>query len=212
MESITCLFGHLTLNTSHIIKIQANMRRYLVQKKLRKDDIFNLEMTKVLLNSHIQKKKTIDGLNAKLINRKIRNDNFPSEISENIVKYAMFKKYNIMPSWDTKCGDLMILNYKIEVKAFSSIGPSSFGPTEYWDCIYFLDAIDYVKYHFIVYEIKLASISDIWSNIKVNKSETMGDQIKQKRRPRLSFKNIKDQINGYVCVIFDGHIDELTHI
>jgi len=62
-------------------------------------------------------------------------DNFPSHISENIVKFALFKKYNIMPNWDTKTGDLDLFNLKIEVKGFSSTGPSSFGPTEEWDIL-----------------------------------------------------------------------------
>ena len=66
-----------------------------------------------------------NNINKLLLKKKIRNDNFPSE---NIAKYAIYKRYNIMPRWDIDVGDLLVLNKKIEVKGFMSKGYSSFGP------------------------------------------------------------------------------------
>ena len=54
--------------------------------------------------------------------KKRRNENFPSDISENIVKFAIAKKYGVMPCWDTDKGDLIIkkknIFIQIEVKGF----------------------------------------------------------------------------------------------
>ena len=97
--------------------------------------------------------------------KKIRNDNFPSHISENIAKFAFFKKYKIMPTWDCK-GDLVMLDKQIEVKGFMSLYSSSFGPNEPWDYIYFVDAIRTREKIYKVYEIKLSNISETWRNIK----------------------------------------------
>ena len=103
-----------------------------------------------------------------------------------------------MPSWDTDNGDIDVdlinFTYKIEVKGFSSDGPSSFGPKEKWDYLYFLDATNIIENKFIVYEINLSSNSETWKNIKINKNQSFDDQCKQGRRPRISFMEIKKQI------------------
>ena len=148
-----------------------------------------------------------------MVNKKIRRLNFPSEISENIVKFAIFKKYGLMPNWDdTNKGDL-ILNIlsdsiKIEVKAFSSLGPISFGPNEEWDWIYFVDAVNYTTKKFKIYELKLKNNSKEWLNIKINNKETYNDQILQKRRPRLCFDKLLSQLTN-IKVIFNNDIKHL---
>ena len=70
-----------------------------------------------------------------------RHLNFPSEISENLVRIFIKNKSGDDVIWNTKSGDLYNKTKKkiIEVKAFSSSGPTSFGPTEKWDKIYFVD-------------------------------------------------------------------------
>ena len=56
----------------------------------------------------------------------------------------------------------------------------------------------------------LSNKSDIWKNIKVNKNETFQDQCDQKRRPRIKFNNLINQISyKYIKIIFDGNIDDL---
>ena len=108
--------------------------------------------------------------------KNIRNDNFPSHLSENIAKFAIFKKYSTMPWWDTDKGDLIIVNIagggevikRIEVKAFMSDGPSSFGPTETWNWLYFVDAKDTLTGFFKVYEIKCSNTSEEMKNVRIS--------------------------------------------
>ena len=68
-----------------------------------------------------------------------------------------------MPLWDTDKGDLIIKNkyikrvIRIEVKGFTSSGPSSFGPKEQWDILYFVDGKNINKRKIKIYEIKLSN-------------------------------------------------------
>ncbi len=163
------------------------------------------------INSYINTINFEQQLNKQLKNRKIRFSNFPSHISENIVKYVIAKKYKIMPNWDTENGDLIVNTLRIEVKSGLNFenGPSSFGPAEYWDRIYFLDGKDIVLKKFKVYEIKLSNTSEKWKNIKVNKKETFYEQCLQKRRPRIKFKDIQNQLKNDCILIFDGYLNDL---
>ena len=81
-----------------------------------------------------------------------------------------------MPWWDTDKGDLIIVNIagggdvikRIEVKAFMSDGPSSFGPTETWNWLYFVDAKDTLTGFFKVYEIKCSNTSEEMKNVRIS--------------------------------------------
>lgn len=164
-----------------IILVQKIIRGHLVRKNLSNNsDSYTPDILEKALDQHIIYNNGREDINKKLKNKKTRMLNFPSDISENIAKYAIYKKYKVCPKWDTKNGDLIInnkyINKKIEVKAFSSKGPTSFGPTEKWDYIYFVDATKYKKKYFVVYEIKLSNECDIFSNIKLNKTETYKNQ------------------------------------
>ena len=226
------------------------------------------------INEHIRHSKYIKERNTYLGNKhKLwRNDNFPSHISENICKFAIFKKYGIMPTWNTSKGDLQILInntiIQIEVKGFMSDGPSSFGPTENWDVLFFVDCKNFENKEFKVYEINLSNECDIWKNIiikgtnfntdnipdiptdeelnkcaikelkklcksrgiktavkkndiinnlktlepgsKFHKIATYEEQCKEKRRPRISFQNLKKVLpEQNINLIFNGKIEEL---
>ena len=148
--------------------------------------------------------------------KKRRNENFPSDISENIAKFAVFKKYGIMPCWDTKKGDVIIskksLSKQLEIKGFMSSGPSSFGPKEEWDILYFVDARDIYNKIFKVYEVKMTNKDDIFRNIKISKTENYGMIADGGKRPRGCFETIfKPQLGNYCKLIFDGHISELDN-
>lgn len=179
---------------------------------LYKNETFNYNMIYQFLDKYIEYNKFIDNLNSSLIYKKIRHNNFPSEISENIVKYIIYKKYNIMPIWDLLLtGDLIlkfnnkyIQNKKIEIKTFSSIGPISFGPTESWDWIYFVDCTEYNKYIFKIYELKKSNTNTNWLNIYINQQQTFLDQIKQKRRPRIKFNNLYKQLLDIKLIYHDS--------
>ena len=93
-----------------------------------------------------------------------------------------------------------------------SVGPSSFGPTESWDWLYFVDAQDTLTSNFKVYEIKLSNKNEIFRNIKISKTETYGEIADSKRRPRGCFETIfKPQLVNHCKLIFDGHISELNN-
>jgi hypothetical protein len=173
-------------------------------------DKFNYTKIIEMLDSFINYTQILKKLNSDLINKKIRYPNFPSEISENIVKLALFKKYDKTPLWDTKSGDLELDGEKIEVKAFSSNGPASFGPTENWKKIYFINCKDYLNKNFIIHEINLSNSDELFSSIKVNKNQTFKDQCIQGKRPRISFDELYKQIpTEYVSIIFEGNLSEL---
>jgi hypothetical protein len=193
-----------------VIIIQKNIRRFLNNKKLlNKKDNMSIDIVEKLLDNYIETTNLFDSINKNLSKKKIRNPNFPSEISENIVKFAFSKKYKIMPSWDTCNGDLIVFNKKLEVKGFMSSGPSSFGPTEEWDFLYFVDCTKYKNKYFKIYEIKLSNKDKVWNNIKINKNDTYYDQCLQKRRPRISFQLLNEQIKDFCKLIFEGNIKDL---
>lgn len=199
---------------------QSIWRRYNTKCKLSQlNDNITLPILIKLLDKYNQNLKFNYEINKLLSKKKIRNDNFPSHISENIVKFAIYRKYKIMPCWDTDKGDLVInklnLPLRIQVKGFVSCGPSSFGPKQSWDWIYFVDAKDTLNYNFKVYEIKLSNKNHIFRNIKLNKNETYGDicELNQRGKLRGSFYKIfKPQLNNYCNLIFDGNILGLSKL
>jgi len=100
----------------------------------------------------------------------------------------------------------------LEIKAFSSQEPSptSFGPREKWDHLFFVDARDYKNQRFIVYHIPLGSNNPIFTSIKINATETYSEQCLRKIRPRKPFEQIQSLLPNNLCrMIFSGHIDEL---
>tara|TARA_Y100000780_G_scaffold232569_1_gene266686 strand:- start:31835 stop:32374 length:540 start_codon:yes stop_codon:yes gene_type:complete len=163
----------------------------------------------LFLDNFISYCESINKLNKKLAKRKIRNPNFPSEISENIVKYYIQKTEGKKTNWNIKSGDLIVNDQIIEVKAFTSNGPSSFGPSEKWNEIFFVDATNFKTKTFKIYNVKLSNNNEIWGNIKINSKQTYKSQCKEKRRPRIAFRYIKSQISNYVNKIFDGTLDKL---
>lgn len=163
------------------------------------------------LDAYITLCDTIDKLNDQLESKKIRKPNFPSEISENIVKFVYNKNNKNLAKWDVKGGDLITLDgLKIEVKAYSSNGPTSFGPTEKWDILYIVDAKRYLDKRFKVYEINLKSSNIIIQNLKVSKLETYEQQCKSGRRPRINPINLIEQLGNNCNLIFNDTIHSLN--
>jgi hypothetical protein len=141
----------------------------------------------------------------------VRLPSIPEDISENIVKFIIHNKLNDKTSsWDCKKGDLYSEKEgKQECKCFTSDGPLSFTPTSEWDVIYFLDARSWLDDKFKLYKIILKRTSDEWKNIKVNKTQTFGDQCKEKRRPRLIWEALKLQILSHCIIVYEGSFDDI---
>lgn len=196
------------VNTNSVI-IQKNVRGYLCRKSLRSlKDGMTLDNVIKYIEGYNTLLKVRDEVNKNLNIKKIRKINYPSEITENIAKFAIFKKYNIMGNWDIKPGDLIVLMKKMEVKGgFIENGPPTFGPDEKWDWIYFVDCEETHNMKYKVYEIKKSNID--FHNLMVSKGQTFGDQCIQGRRPRLAFRLIKEHFEDNITLIFDGYINEL---
>lgn len=202
----------------YVIRIQSWYRGNSYRRKInRVSDGLSVSIVKEMLinyKTYVDKSSSISA-RCGLRYKNIRGLNFPSEISENLVRFAINKKYRCINCvWDIRKGDLTFslgcITYIIEVKAFSSTGPSSFGPIESWDWIYFIDCRNNHDLLFKIYEIRLANNSKIWKNIKVNKMETYHQQCMEKRRPRICFSSMLKQIPcDKYSVIFDGHISQL---
>jgi hypothetical protein len=142
----------------------------------------------------------------------IRCPNFPESISENIVKLFINNKENIK-CLNSSVGDLeKIIKdkiYRIEVKCFSSTGPTSFGPQESWDEIYFVDSIYFKLNFYKIYRINLKNCDKKFQQIMVNKTETYGQHCLAKRRPRICFDKIKEQLKDDCVLVFEGKYEDL---
>lgn len=137
---------------------------------------------------------------------KFRLPSIPEDISENIIKFMIHKSGDTSSKWSLR-GDLLSdKEGKQECKCFTSLGPSSFTPSSNWDVIYFLDATNWLNDIFILYKVPLKMDSQEWKNIKVSKAQTIDEQCKQGRRPRLSWLNLEPQLHSKYEVIFSGSI------
>lgn len=141
----------------------------------------------------------------------------PSDVSEAIVRFA------IIGLGDKTCrpakrGDLVSdLEGVIQVKCFTSDGPTSFGSDTYWDVIYFLDARDWIESdRFRLYRVGVASVDDRWRDLRFTQTKTFGKMIERSSdeqipvRPRCSFERIHQQLGDETCrLVFDGTLDEI---
>lgn len=144
---------------------------------------------------------SINELNKFKPEKKERKPNFPESISEAICRILFQGKY-------LKGGDMKLKDgRRVEIKAFSSKGPTSFGPTEKWDILLFLDFTK--EPDFKIYKCPLSSESKEWNSIKINKTQTFEYQKRQSRRPRISFKQLQEQVT--FAEIFQGNIMDVLN-
>lgn len=195
-------------------KIQAVFRGFVVRHHLKTThDSYTLEKLKQRVKSYCEYTKFIQELNKSFPSKhkNVRSCNLPEDISENIAKFAIFKKHKRLPTWNCS-GDLELLGNKLEVKGFTSMGPNSFGPGSLFHRLYFVDAIDIHSNFFKVYEITLNSNSPQFLDVRINKTETFGEICKKNQRGKLrgSFYNIfKPQLEENCKLIFAGKIEDL---
>ncbi len=167
-----------------------------------------LEETIILLDEHINHVKWLKSFFQNK-SEKFRVPNFPEYISENIIMHIIESKEHISCTRCVKVGDLLKGDQRIECKTFSSKGPSSFGPKEKWSQLYILDGTDYIKKNFILYRINLSNDDEKFKNVKINKCDTFEKQCCEKRRPRLHFNSLHQQLKDYIDIIFTGNIETL---
>jgi len=140
----------------------------------------------------------------KKLNIQFRLPSIPEDISENMIKFIIHKNGDKTSTWNCK-GDLLSLKEgKQECKCFTYTGPISFTTSSEWNCIYFLDATNWLDNHFILYKFSYSRTSDEWKNIKMNKTQTFEDQALQGRRPRINWNGLLPQIKDKCNKIFEG--------
>lgn len=150
-------------------------------------------------------------------NLPIRQQNPPEDITENIVKFII-QNYE----GDTSCkwakaigknGDLYSDKYNheypIEVKAFTSNGPSQFGPRKKFGVLYFLDMRNWLNNVLVLWRVNLTNDSPEMKNIKMNKKQTLGQQCDEGRRPHICWDSLYPQIVNKSVKIFEGAFDNI---
>jgi hypothetical protein len=172
----------------------------------------SLEMLKELYESHIAYVKKIDDICKKyqFPQSQVRKPNMPEYLTENMIRLIIINYLGDKTCRKGEVGDLYSDIEGIqECKTFSSDGPISFGPTEKWDVIYFFDARDWLKDHFVLYQLKEKNDSPIFQHIKVNKKETFADQCNQQRRPRIGWDSLHPQIEQKIETVFNGNFEAI---
>jgi hypothetical protein len=142
----------------------------------------------------------------------IRGQNPPEDITENMTKEIIrIHEGDSSCLWAkgvNKSGDLISNTFTeenpIEVKAFSSDGPSQFGPDKNFGVLYFLDMRKWLKNQFVLWKVNLSNESPEWKNVKVNKTETMEQQCSQGRRPRIGWVSLYPQIKEHCVKVYEG--------
>jgi len=151
----------------------------------------------------------------KTLNMKIRQPNFPESISEYLIKFYI-EMFENRKCTKATIGDLEIDGNRIEVKCFTSRGPTSFGPSEKWKQLYFMDAtMIYTNGRIKIYKCESSNDSEMWQKVQVNKNENFLDKCKKGHRPRIKFKSLLLQQslqflpNSFLQLVYDGHVDLL---
>lgn len=153
----------------------------------------------------------------------IRLPNVPEDISENIVKFIIRNRLGDETSrWVKNCkdkdatkGDLISRKEgRQECKCFTSSGPSSFGPDEPWDVIYFLDMRGWLEDHLILYRVPLKNTDPLWQGLVMDSRKgahiTFGDQCRQGKRPHKSWDSIRAQLpEEKVETVFEGKFEDI---
>lgn len=146
---------------------------------------------------------------SELLDIKFRSSGIPEDISENMIKFILHKHGDVTSSWDCKGDLLSSIEGKQECKCFTSDAPITFTPSSEWDCIYFLDARNWLNDSFKLYKFPYKRTSDEWINIKVNKKQSFKDQSLQGRRPRIRWPSLYPQIKEKCCLVFEGSFEDI---
>lgn len=166
-----------------------------VQSQLYSDVAFKLVFTK-----YISYRQTVTKMGGRC--------NFPEYLSESLIAKLIDKHELGATCTKASKGDLLKKIgdkiTRVECKCATSVGPTSFGPTEEWDELYLLK-IDATSLHCKLIRVDLSNTDEIFRAIKVSKAETFGDQCHRGIRPRLSMNSLLRQIcKQHKTVIYSG--------
>jgi len=151
----------------------------------------------------------------------LRQQNPPEDITENIVKFiirnfekdatvvwckGVDKKYNLKGDLYSKKYDK---NFPLEVKSFTSNGPSQFGPNKKFSVLYFLDLRNWINDEIILWKANLNNESNEFKNIKMSKKQTHSEQCDEGRRPHINWDNLYPQIKDHCSEIYRGTFENI---
>jgi hypothetical protein len=208
------LKGYSSKNKTELIKLLLEGKSDLSpKKKLLKEDTYTEDILKERYEDFYNNYKKTSELKTKY-NLPIRQPNMPEDISENIAKFIIKSHEKKDAKWSKcidKSGDLYSCddNKHLEIKTFMSDGPISFGPSEAWDDIYFLDARQIMDGIFALYKLPYSNTSTTWRNVKVNNTDTFEKHASEKRRPRQNWESIKTQLDDKIEKIFEGLFSDI---
>lgn len=144
----------------------------------------------------------------------IRHQNPPEDVTENIVKFIIQNhEHDPTCMWSKSMGmkgDLHSSTHSaIEVKAFTSSGPSSFGPKKKFGVIYFLDMRGWLQDNFVLWKVNVTNETSEWKKVKTNKSQTNEEQCDERRRPHISWDSIYSQIPESCTKVYEGTFENI---
>lgn len=146
---------------------------------------------------------------AKAVKFKDRRPNLPGYLTESIVALCYGAKLIRKGS-----GDLILPDRSIgEAKGSSSPGPSSFGPKEWFDNLYYCKYLRDTNGTFLVYDLK-RNRNDL-NKIQVGKGLTFEDQSNAGRRARFSIDIeiiIPENIRPEFQIMLNKHTPELRRL
>lgn len=182
-------------------------------------DPYTFEALKDRLEAFLACCRQVIAFKAKYGVRGVRMPIMDEDISENIIKFIIqFTLGDKSCAWTKSiakegskiAGDLTSATAgAIECKCFTSDGPISFGPTEKWNEIYFLDARAVLDGRIVVWRVPLANTAPEWRAVKINKAQTFADQCEQARRPRIVWESLFPQIEETAVKVFEGTMDDV---
>ena len=216
MESIDFINNFMTTHGSEKILekwFSTEVQEYIIKLSLFSQDLYT---ESVLLCQYKYHKDYIHNRikSGQELGIKFRFPSIPEDISENIIKFMIHKNGDTSSRWRDRStgdtGDLVSdIEGKQECKSFTSNGPLSFTPTSDWGVLYFLDAREWLDDRYVLYRIGLKRTSKEWQNIKVSKTQTIGDQCRQGRRPRICWNSLYSQIPDLCEKIYDGNFSDI---
>ena len=200
-------------------QVGAKLKRERVPKKKEdpsiREDKYTAEILRRRFNRYkedcidLTDLKKTSGLN-------IRNQNPPEDITENIAKFIIHNYDNDLScKWSKGIGlkgDLFSSKYPEsppEVKAFTSVGPSQFGPKKVFGVLYFLDLRKWIEDQIVLWRVNLTNKSPEIKGIKINKTQTHEEQCAEGRRPRISWDKLYPQISDHCEKIFEGTFEDI---
>ena len=196
---------------SNFAKVKVSGDKYRL-----KEDNYTPDILRERYSRYVNDYKYVSELNEKS-GLKVRHQNPPEDITENIAKFIIHNYEN-----DTSCkwaksiglnGDLYSDKYRndmpIEIKSFTSNGPSSYGPNKKFGVLYFLDMRGFQKNLIILLKLNLNSNSKEWKDLPINKNQTNIQGCIRGIRPHIRYDDLSIHLKDNITKIYEGTFENI---